>query len=707
MKKFYLLLALSALALATVAQSKLSAFSVQKLSEYQYEKSAAHAGLRSVNGHKVVQAFVRINNASAIAALEALGVQPQVVAGNCITASIPLNAISDVIASDDVLQLEFPRQARLLNDKARSTTSHDATLAGDAALGIPPLTGKGVIYGTMDLGIDFNHVNFRNDDNSTRFISVYLPDSVSGENHTGRYADEGSMEFVTATLPGSTFNSDEAIKALTCDCPNESHGTHTLGTAAGSYNNQYRGFAPDARLIASGSENLSDLNIVNTAAYVFDRAAEMGLPAVVNFSLGNNVGMHNGLDFCPYMLDKLTGPGRIICISAGNEGSDKVHLTHTFDQTKTMKTRLDNWGGTDYTAYIDMYSAGNIKACLAVIDANGRLIYKSTNTCGKDTPSLSLPTGLGNYFKGSIRMDYVEGTPCGNEIFIKAVGSTSSSSHILALVVEADEGDSVEMWCESYIQFSSSGLDGYTDGDSNKSINTMACGFNSISVGAFTTAGAGLGNLAFFSSYGPTIDGRTKPEIVGPGRSLTSSFNSYDTDKASRTTGNVTVDGRTYGWGIMQGTSMSCPAVSGIIATWLEANPSLSPDDIKEILEATADNDSHTQAAPEKWGYGRINSFEGIKHIYQTSGVSDNVAREKPLIIYPNPSHGQFSILSAVDSDLSLRVFTLSGALAASRQLHASGGVVDVDLSSSLTPGTYIVSVTSAGATLTSKLMVR
>ena len=86
--------------------------------------------------------------------------------------------------------------------------------------------------------------------------------------------------------------------------------------------------------------------------------------------------------------------------------------------------------------------------------------------------------------------------------------------------------------------------------------------------------------------------------------------------------------------------------------------------------------------------------------------MSDNVAREKPLIIYPNPSHGQFSILSAVDSDLSLRVFTLSGALAASRQLHASGGVVDVDLSSSLTPGTYIVSVTSAGATLTSKLMV-
>lgn len=708
MRKFFLLFALSMVAAAAIAQSKLSAYSVQRLSEYQCEKSAANAGLRSVDGRKVVQAFVRLSDSGSLAAIEALGVQPQVVAGECITALVPLDALNAVIASDDVLQVEFPRQARLLNDKARSSTGHNATLAGDESLGISPLTGKGVIYGTMDQGIDFNHINFRNDDNSTRFLSVYLPDNSSGESYTGRFADEGNMEFVTATLPGSTFNSDEAIKALTCDCPDESHGTHTLGTAAGSYNNSYRGFAPDADLIASGSLNLSDVNLVNTAAYVFDRAAELGCPAVVNFSLGSNVGMHNGLDFCAYMLDKLTGPGRIICVAAGNEGSDNVHLSHTFDQSKTLKTRLNNWYGTKYSAYVGIFSAGNIKAYLAVMGSDGQLMYQSTAACGKDNPAVSLPTGMGSYFNGSIMMNYVQGTPCGNEIYIEALGKTSTSSHILALVVEADEGDSVEMWCEPFLEFSDSGLDGYTGGDSNMSISNMACGFNSIAVGAFSTRSSDFGNLAYFSSYGPTIDGRTKPEIVGPGRSLTSSYNSYDSGSAKYTTGNVTVDGRTYGWGSMQGTSMSSPAVSGIIATWLEANPYLSPDDIKQIFEATADNDSITQAAPEKWGYGRINSFEGVKYIYQTTGVSDAVAQEKPIIVYPNSSDGRFTILTANgESALSLRVFSLSGALAASQQLHATGGAVDVDLSSSLSPGVYILSIASPRHTHTSKLIVK
>lgn len=88
--------------------------------------------------------------------------------------------------------------------------------------------------------------------------------------------------------------------------------------------------------------------------------------------------------------------------------------------------------------------------------------------------------------------------------------------------------------------------------------------------------------------------------------------------------------------------------------------------------------------------------------------MSDAVAQEKPIIVYPNSSDGRFTILTANgESALSLRVFSLSGALAASQQLHATGGAVDVDLSSSLSPGVYILSIASPRHTHTSKLIVK
>lgn len=52
-----------------------------------------------------------------------------------------------------------------------------------------------------------------------------------------------------------------------------------------------------------------------------------------------------------------------------------------------------------------------------------------------------------------------------------------------------------------------------------------------------------------------------------------------------RITNEVEKDGELYRYYINEGTSMACPVVTGIIATWLEYDPTLSPDDIKKIFE--------------------------------------------------------------------------------------------------------------------------
>ena len=712
MRRISTLLFAVVIATAAMAQSKLSGYSQQmlnecmKAAECRSSDASAIKALKEIDGQQYVDAFVRVSDVSKISELEALGVKINFVAGDCFTAQLPLSAFNKVLESDNVAGIELPRKVRLLNNNAREMTNHNATLAGNEELGLSPFTGKGVIYGTVDCGIDFNHINFLHDDGSTRFLSVYLPSNNSGEKYTGRVGNLFSGEFETAELPGSFFTTEEAIKALKSDTSKESHGSHTMGTATGRYNNGYQGFAPDADLIACGTIDLSDFNIVNTVAYVFDRAEELSRPAVVSLSLGFNVGMHNGNDFSARMIDKLTGPGKVVCISAGNEGNDRVHLAHTFADGVPLKTVVQSSSLSAFKGYIDMYSQGDIKARLAVT-SSGQLYMASTEYCSKDNPTIELPEGLKSGFSGNISLTYVENTDLGHEIYINATGTVKNSGSVV-VIVEGEDGSEMQMWCESFSSLSDGGWAGYTTGDSEMSINTMACGHNSIAVGAYTSRNGTLGALANFSSYGPTIDGRQKPEIVGPGKSLISSVNSYDGSSTGRNaSAQATVNGTTYYWGSMQGTSMSCPAVAGTIATWLELNPELSPADIKEVFAATAQNDRFTAAAPQKWGYGKIDSFEGIKHIYQTLGVSDVVAEKKPLIIYPNPSDGRFTVLTATEEAVTVNVFNLGGSLVASQKIAADGGVAEADFSSQLTPGSYIVKVTGKRSNLAGKIVVK
>ena len=304
-----------------------------------------------------------------------------------------------------------------------------------------------------------------------------------------------------------------------------------------------------------------------------------------------------------------------------------------------------------------MYSQGDIKARLAVT-SSGQLYMASTEYCSKDNPTIELPEGLKSGFSGNISLTYVENTDLGHEIYIEATGTVKNSGSVV-VIVEGEDGSEMQMWCESFSSLSDGGWAGYTTGDSEMSINTMACGHNSIAVGAYTSRNGTLGALANFSSYGPTIDGRQKPEIVGPGKSLISSVNSYDSSSTGRNaSAQATVNGTTYYWGSMQGTSMSCPSVAGTIATWLELNPELSPADIKEVFAATAQND-------------------------------------------------RFTVLTAAEEAVTVNVFNLGGSLVASQKIAADGGVAEADFSSQLTPGSYIVKVTGKRSNLAGKIVVK
>lgn len=101
-----------------------------------------------------------------------------------------------------------------------------------------------------------------------------------------------------------------------------------------------------------------------------------------------------------------------------------------------------------------------------------------------------------------------------------------------------------------------------------------------------------LNKINYTSSRGPASDGGVKPDVTASGRNefsrrylLTSD---YYKESSANTVARATINGKSYYWGQMTGTSQASPFVAGVIATWLEANPELSPEDIQLILKKTA-----------------------------------------------------------------------------------------------------------------------
>ncbi|MFC3419950.1 S8 family peptidase [Salinicoccus hispanicus] len=99
--------------------------------------------------------------------------------------------------------------------------------------------------------------------------------------------------------------------------------------------------------------------------------------------------------------------------------------------------------------------------------------------------------------------------------------------------------------------------------------------------------------IAEFSSRGPTIDQFVKPDIYAPGTniiSLLSPGSAVETELAEQIIDEDYIQ--------MSGTSMATPVCAGVIALMLEANPDLSPNDVKSILQMTGE-----PVFGNEWGY--------------------------------------------------------------------------------------------------------
>ncbi len=138
-------------------------------------------------------------------------------------------------------------------------------------------------------------------------------------------------------------------------------------------------------------------------------------------------------------------------------------------------------------------------------------------------------------------------------------------------------------------------------GDGTATVGSPGAARAAITVGAAAKVADGL-RLAGFSSRGPTLDGRAKPDVVSPGVDITAANFSSPT-----------------GYIAHSGTSMATPFTAGLVALMLDCNAGLAPSAIKSTLGSTA-TDLGVTGADNNWGNGLVDGYGAVASACGGSG---------------------------------------------------------------------------------------
>ena len=428
------------------------------------------------------------------------------------------------------------------------------------------------------------------------------------------------------------------------------------------------GVAPAASLVfidySDGASAIQDgIN------YTFLYAASVGRPAVVNLSLGTAIGPHDGTSLLDQAIDGLVGQGKIVAGAAGNEGKTPLHLFHAFsnDTVRTFMNfedsdagpqinegKVDNWGsvGSDFSISLSMF------------DAQGTLILSTPFYAASSNPSVDTSIVVGSETL-KYKITGLGSSPLNQKPNLLVNVERNVNTNRIGITL-ASANSQVNTWnngtgtgASLYDTINGSKLPNYTAGDNICTIGEIGgTAKKIITVGAYTTkheyvnikgvtqtSDDELNTLAAFSSRGPTVDGRTKPEITAPGEELVSSVNSYSPkydENNSSTVLKVEQGSTSWYFAAMQGTSMATPMTTGIIALMLQANHLLGPEQVKQMLQNSARTDSYTGTIPPEgsnsWGYGKIDAQKSVQTAFGSVGIENQEGTQ--IAAFPNPSAG-------------------------------------------------------------------
>ena len=215
------------------------------------------------------------------------------------------------------------------------------------------------------------------------------------------------------------------------------------------------------------------------------------------------------------------------------------------------------------------------------------------------------------------------------------------------------------------------------------------------------------GDMEPSSSWGTLYDGRSFPLIAAPGTNVISSISSYNTEESDpeKTYYSVNMNGRDYHFTGYTGTSMAAPAMTGVVALWLEADPTLPVDYVRDIVMETAIVDDNVENAffPVQFGAGKVDAMAGLKRVLgdTTMSVKELNERSGKNILIELKGDRTISVFAANETQLNATLYTADGRKAS--EVSASGNTLDVCAPSA---GVYVLKVGGQKSAAVRKVVV-
>ena len=723
------------------------------------DKASVSSLISKRNGIKYIPVLIEFDSSfSANGAYnKKLGIRTMM--GNIATADIAINDIDNLIALSVIKRIELPLLLRKTD-----TVMKKMTMAYYVQNGTLPLstgyTGKNTVMGIIDDGFDFTHPDFNTADNKTRFLSIWNMDGTNKPPAGFTYGTEwlpDSLELYKLLFKKKQITNYE----MELKFGYSFHGTSVAGLAAGN-----NGIATGADLIgvaltATADTLLRSDRILDAIKYIYSKADSAHKKCIINISLGiMEGGPHDGKTLLEKAIDNFCDekPNLLICSSAGNNGNTWKH-----------------WGGFPIHKdssffFFECAVEGSLYFTIPKQFTNSLSLSFTDSKLGNlNQPNISKDSiiqqtafvNIGSIINSQIPLTLETKFPRGNlsssftfsashynqdydELVVKVKEYSSTNTtldfHLYRFIWKGD--GVVHCWLPFWnlhpvFFFDANPLPNdstYSHSDNNYTTVIPSHARTILSSGAYNIRNCYVHmhkdvvsqypkcNIAYFTSRGPTLDGRIKPDIITPGDNVMAPRRRFDDYYEHH----FIVDTNTVAFG---GTSAASPITAGVAALIWEKFPLFTREDVIEKIKSTANFDNFCKeygTQPNNvTGMGKVDAFyavagirinnEAICNAMDTCFVPyvpvDSVPvpmQQEWFYIFPNPARDFINLRYKSFYSVAYNLFDCSGRLILQGNFSATWNQVNkVQIACNRLPtGIYILRLKNGPVIITKKIMI-
>lgn len=463
------------------------------------------------------------------------------------------NEIERFAALPEVEYIELPKDIYFQLQDGRAASCIAGVQGGGVSENPYQLTGRGVLVGIIDSGIDYTHPTFINENGESRILYIWdqtADKSINPDKVPAGYS--GGAEYNKEEIDAALKETDDNIRKqmLPVSDRGSGHGTSVAAVAAGNGNGstgkRYRGVAIESDLVVvklgqAGEGFPRTTEIMEGINYVIGKAIELNMPVAINLSFGNNNGAHNGGSLFENYITDVSGVWKnVICIASGNEGDARHHVNVRFQTNARQAEDLSQGENVGLTTETGEYLE-TVTLPFAIGERIKELsmqVWKSYQdefefaviTPDNNRIALTVREGTGvEFYSGRNRIQVFYGEPSPYEMIqelylrflpirVNSGGNMEQASYISSGVwnleitpIKIVDGN-VNVWMPTSELIGMS--TGFLRPDSDTTLTIPSTARKIITVGAYKTSND---TIASFSGRGKTADGRQMPDIVAPG----------------------------------------------------------------------------------------------------------------------------------------------------------------------------------------------